>query len=173
MKSVNLIVIILISFAVSISAWANEPKRGYRGFVDANVDLQFYQNYYGDKHTDVFYGISTSHGYQFNPHFFLGAGLMCEHSISHSDYLLGYFPIFIQARTDWKFGRFPLYGDLRAGGIIFGEYRIFISPTVGYRLNLGRKSNLNFGIGINLRGCSWTDEKTFHPELAVRVGIDF
>lgn len=48
-----------------------------------------------------------------------------------------------------------------------------LSPTVGYRLNLGRKSNVNFGIGMNLRGYRWNDEKTLHPQLSVRVGVDF
>ncbi|MDE6018848.1 MAG: hypothetical protein K2G85_08570 [Muribaculaceae bacterium] len=175
MKPVRLLVVIWTSIVVSFSSWAGEPGKGYRGFVDANVDLQFKQDdYYGGTTTTVSYGISTSHGYQFNPHFFLGAGLMFERIYPDPhDFLVRDFPIFIHARTDWKIGELPLYGDLRAGGVIFGEYRIFISPTVGYRLNLGRKSNLNFGIGMNLRGCSWTDEKTFHPELAIRVGVDF
>ena len=173
MKAPNFIVTILLSFVMTCTAWAKEPERGYRGFVDANVDLMFDQDIYGDNSATVYYGISTSHGYQFNRHLFLGAGFMFERDSPNRHNWFGYFPIFVQARTDWKIGRLPLYGDLRAGGVILGEYRIFISPTVGYRLNLGKKSNLNFGVGMNLRGCSWTDEKTFHPQLAVRIGIDF
>lgn len=173
MKAPNFIVTILLSSVMTFTAWAKEPERGYRGFVDANVDLMFKQDYHSDNNATVYYGISTSHGYQFNSHLFLGAGFMFERDYPNRHNWLGYFPIFVQARTDWNIGRLPLYGDLRAGGVILGEYRIFISPTVGYRLNLGKKSNLNFGVGVNLRGCSWTDEKTFHPQLAVRVGIDF
>ena len=173
MKAIKHIFLALAAIIVSLAASASQPHKGYRGFVDANADLSFNQNGYGDNTTTVFYGISTSHGYQFNPHLFLGAGLMYERNHPYPHNWLGSFPIFAQARTDWIIGRFPIYGDLRAGGVILGEYRIFISPTVGYRLNLGRKSNLNFGIGMNLRGGGWTDEKTFHPQLSIRAGIDF
>ena len=173
MNIIKKLCLVLTAFILSLSVTAAEPQKGYRGFVDANVDLSFDRGGYGNNTTTVFYGISTSHGYQFNSHFFLGAGLMYERNHPYPHNWFGSFPIFLQARTDWKLGRLPLYGDLRVGGVILGEYRFFVSPTVGYRLNLGRKSNLNFGIGMNLRGCSWTDEKTFHPQLAVRVGIDF
>ena len=175
MKIIRHILIIFAVFLFANTATANEPQKGYRGFVDANVDLAFTQNGYGNNTLKTYYGISTSHGYQFNPHFFLGAGLMVErsHPGNYSEFLQGTFPFFVQARTDRKIGRLPLYADVRIGGVIFGEYRLFISPTVGYRLNLGRKSNLNFGIGMNLRGYRWSDEKTFHPQLAIRVGIDF
>ncbi|MDE6301926.1 MAG: hypothetical protein K2M19_09450 [Muribaculaceae bacterium] len=171
---IRFLVVILISVVVSFYAWSQEPERGYRGFLDANVDLQFEREYNGNNTTTVFYGISTTHGYQFNHHFFLGGGLMVErnHPYPYDNSLID-IPFFVQARTDWTFGQVPLYGDLRVGGIVFGEYRIFISPTVGYRHKLGKKSSFNFGIGMNLRGCSWSDEKTFHPQLALRVGIDF
>jgi len=165
--------LISATFIFSLTATANEPGRGYRGFVDTNVDLSFRQDVFGNNSTTIFYGISTSHGYQFNRHLFLGAGIMYErhHPVTHN---FGHgFPIFAHARTDWKFGNLPLYGDIRIGGVILGHNRLYISPTVGYRQNLGGKSNLNFGIGMNLRGLGWSDEKTIHPQLAVRVGIDF
>ncbi len=170
MKKYILISLILASCCIAASA--KEPTKGYRGFVDANVDLSFNQSVYGET-TVVYYGVSTSHGYQFNPHLFVGAGLVLErhHPVSHN---YGYeFPIFAHARTDWQFGRFPLYGDIRIGGVILGDDRLYISPTVGYRLNLGGKSNLNFGIGLNLRGYRWGDESSIHPQLAIRAGIDF
>ena len=173
MKTAKQLCLILAAFILPITTIANEPAKGYRGFVDANVDLAFSKDVYGDNTTTVYYGISTSHGYQFNSHYFLGAGLMFErhHPVSHN---YGFeFPIYIIARTDWTFGKFPLYGDVRIGGVVLGDYRLYLSPTVGYRLNLGHKSNINFGIGMNLRGYRWSDEKTLQPQLAVRVGVDF
>lgn len=164
--------LILAAFIFSLTTTATELRKGYRGFVDANVDLSFNQSVYGET-TIVYYGVSTSHGYQFNPHLFVGAGLMLErhHPVSHN---FGCeFPIFAHARTDWQIGRFPLYGDIRIGGVILGYDRLYISPTVGYRLNLGGRSNLNFGIGLNLRGYRWGDESSIHPQLAIRAGIDF
>lgn len=173
MDTIRKIHLLLTALMLSFTMAANEPQKGYRGFVDTNVDLSFQQGAYGDNTTTVYYGISTSHGCQINRHYFLGAGLMFErhHPVSHNS---GFgFPVYLHARTDWTFGKFPLYGDVRIGGVILGDYRLYLSPTVGYRLNLGRKSNLNFGIGLNLRGYRWSDEKALHPQLAVRVGIDF
>lgn len=173
MKLTRLILIILAMVVLPLTAAGREPQRGYRGFVDTGVDLSFHRGYYGNSTATVYYGIATSHGYQFNSHFFLGAGVMYERVHRDSYFYGGEYPIYLHARTDWTLGRFPVYGDLRVGGVILGEYRLLISPTVGYRLSLGRKSNLNFGIGMNLRGYGWSDEKTFHPQLAIRVGIDF
>lgn len=173
MKLTRLILIILAMVVLPLTAAGREAQRGYRGFVDTGVDLSFHRGYYGNSTVTVYYGIATSHGYQFNSHFFLGAGVMYERVHRDSYFYGGEYPIYLHARTDWTLGRFPVYGDLRVGGVILGEYRLLISPTVGYRLSLGRKSNLNFGIGMNLRGYGWSDEKTFHPQLAIRVGIDF
>lgn len=172
-KTITQIFLVLAVSLLPLTASAADPAKGYRGFVDANVDLSFHHGGYGNNTVTAYYGISTSHGYQFNSHYFLGAGVMFErhHPVSHN---LGYeFPIYLHARTDWTFGRFPLYGDVRIGGVMFGEYRFYFSPTVGYRLNLGHKSNLNFGLGMNFRGYGWSDQKTLHPQLAIRVGIDF
>lgn len=173
MQTLKHLILIITAFILSLSAYAAEPQKGYRGFVDANVDLSFHQGGFGDNTTTVYYGLSTSHGYQFNNHYFLGAGMMFErhHPVSHNSGLE--FPIYLHARTDWKLGSFPIYADVRIGGVILGEYRFYLSPVVGYRLNIGRKSNLNIGIGMNFRGYGWTDEKTLHPQLAIRVGIDF
>lgn len=171
MKIIRPILFLITAFIISVSAFAGEPRKGYRGFVDANVDFSFNQGRYDDNAVTTYYGLSTSHGYQFNSHYFLGAGLMYErtHPLFHSIFQV---PVYVHARTDWTFGRFPVYGDIRIGGVVLGEYRFYFSPTVGYRLSIGRKSNLNFGIGMNFRGYGWSDQKTLHPQLALRAGID-
>lgn len=62
-----------------------------------------------------------------------------------------------------------------------------MSPTIGYRLNWGRKMNVNFGVGMTLLGM--TDEisthssDVYHPSskkrryaetfFTLRIGIDF
>lgn len=163
----------LIALISALTMAAREPQRGYRGFVDANVDLTFVGGGYGESCVETYYGISTSHGFQFNPHFFLGGGLMFERVHTRNSGHKMENPIYVHARTDWTFGRVPLYGDVRIGGVLFGDYRFYMSPTVGYRFNWGRKANLNVGAGMTFRGYGWSDEKTLHPQLAVRLGIDF
>lgn len=165
------ILIAALVLAIAPAASARELQRGYRGFVDANVDLSFRSSYF-ETWIDVYYGVSTSHGYQLNPHFFLGAGVAWEQVMEHSWHKREY-PYFVQARTDWTFGKVPLYADVRVGGVLFGDYRLYLSPTVGYRLDWGKRMALNFGLGVTLRGYGWSDTKTLHPQLSVRVGVEF
>ncbi|WP_303044763.1 hypothetical protein [Muribaculum intestinale] len=40
-------------------------------------------------------------------------------------------------------------------------------------MHIVRKLNLNLGMGVTFRGYDWSDEKTLHPQLSFRVGIDF
>lgn len=62
-----------------------------------------------------------------------------------------------------------IYVSVEFSGVNTG----FLSPTIGYRLNWGRKANLNLGLGMTFRGYGWSDEKTLHPQLSVRIGVDF
>lgn len=164
---------LLLALILPVSLSARAPQKGYRGFVDAGADFSFRGGGYGDSAVDIYYGISTSHGYQFNPAFFLGAGVMWEMVHTHSWDLKTEYPFFVHARTDMTFGRVPLYGDLRVGAVLFGDYRFYLSPTIGYRLDLGHKVSFNFGLGMTFRGYGWSDEKTLHPQLSLRAGIDF
>ena len=165
---------LLLALLIScISLHASDLRKGYRGFVDINTDFSFRDEGYGENNVEIYYSLSTTHGFQFSPHFFLGGGVAWER-ITDRDGLRNFeIPLFVQGRTDWTIGRVPLYGDFRIGGVMFGDYRLYLSPTVGYRLALGQRINLNAGIGMTFRGLGWSDEKTLHPQLALRVGIDF
>lgn len=170
----------VILFLISVFAvGANDLRRGYRGFTEWNTDVAFYNEGYSS--CEWHYGLSTTHGFQFNPHLFIGAGIWMECSESRSDDRGLSFPVFLQVRTDRTFGKFPLYADLRLGCTIFGrkmynneDSKLYISPTLGYRLDWGRKVCLNFGIGLTLRGCdSGMNHITWHPQPSIRIGMEF
>lgn len=186
--------VFLAAVAMMLPAAAREPQRGYRGFVDWDNSITSYKIDEGQRETVWFTGGSTSHGFQFNPHFFLGGGLMIEGS---NKLEMATLPLFVQVRTDQKWGQFTPFGDLRVGFNCCDGGGIYLSPTVGYRLNWGRKANLNLGIGLTLRG-STTDNyrmtftedflgtgqsvldieyigKSHHTKamFTIRLGIDF
>ena len=76
--------------------FARELTRGYRGFVEwdtsyGETDYWSDEKWGYDKENLLFLGITTSHGYQFNPHFYLGAGLMFESAFHTGDITI---PIF-------------------------------------------------------------------------------
>ena len=192
MRRFFITLLLILSFAVGR---AEQPRSGYRGFIEWSNDL------YGEKvadwlnpsrmvhQTNYYVGATTSHGYQINPIFFVGLGLGVEHCSSYDRWLV---PLFLQGRADFQFGRFTPFADLRAGVNVGCGVNAFFSPTVGYRFNWGRKMGLNVGLGMSLVGytmdvynifidpdtgyASPVHERTQHfydPTFTFRIGIDF
>ncbi len=136
---------------------ARQPQRGYRGFVEwssslrsENVGYWTLDKTLASYRENTFYtGISTSHGYQINPMFFVGMGLGMERCGKLDNWIA---PVFVQGRADFLFGRFTPFGDLRLGYNIAEGGGLYISPTVGYRFNWGRKTGVNLGVGMSVAG---------------------
>lgn len=184
------IISIMTAFFCWGAAQAGEPEKGYRGFVEWNTEFLPQTAYrYSpagpyEKYTEVnwLYGISTTHGYQFNPHLFVGGGVWLEFGAGAAGHRISEV-IFAQVRTDWTFGKVPLYADLRLGGTLFGRNidnevdKLLISPTVGYRLDFGKRLCLNFGAGVAFHGVDGGYHESAHytwkPFPAIRVGIEF
>ena len=59
----------VLVFLTSMAHSQNVAKNCYRGFVDAGYSFGIGDYKFGR------FEINTTHGYQFNPYFFLGAGL--------------------------------------------------------------------------------------------------
>lgn len=181
MRTRFLTLLILIGLSI-IPTFGRQPQRGYRGFVDIEGSTYFYTDYFG-KQAISGIGASTTHGYQFNPHLFVGGGL----SIVGNNIL----PVYIAARTDWKFGIFTPFADLKLGYNMLDGGGVFFSPSVGYRFNWGRKVGINLGAGLTVKGfkadlynvvtdsdgySTWVKfgEGSFkRTYLTIRLGIDF
>jgi hypothetical protein len=185
---------LLLSLCVASSVFALSPQRGYRGFLEWSNDITTYKDFEDLRITFYYTGVSTSHGYQFNPHFFLGAGLAIQPYTGGGIWKV---PVFVQARTDQQWGKFTPFGDLRVGydiGDSDGSSGYYFSPTVGYRFNWGRKVGLNVALGLSLKRYSidmynvdFRNEDGFvtvdyeylgvnhhtKPYFTFRVGIDF
>ena len=144
-------------FAVTVfGATARQPERGYRGFVDWTNRIYHGSSLNGSR---TFYspGISTSHGYQFNPWLFAGAGIDYSlddtgywekrHNYSIDNYFLS---VFGHVRTDLQLGRFTPFADLRLGWNADSNGTVYFSPSIGYRFNWGRKTGINVGLGYTL-----------------------
>ncbi len=144
---------ILLLFAIvtlSLGAFARQPQRGYRGFIEWDNNIRREAGLLeGSRSNYLYTGLSTSHGYQFNPHFFLGAGVAVQ---IYNKYYTGWIlPIYLQARTDQKFGKFTPFGDMRIGYSLTDGGGIYFSPMIGYRFNWGRKLGINVGVGLTVK----------------------
>jgi len=127
---------------------ARQPDRGYRGFVEwsnslNSVDMWWPGNSVSTLHT----GVTTSHGYQINPMFFVGAGIGLERCGKIDSYVA---PVFVQGRADFQFGRFTPFGDIRLGYNLSQGGGLYFSPSIGYRFNWGRKVGVNIGVGLTV-----------------------
>lgn len=155
MKKVFLPLIAAVLF--SPAAEGRQPQRGYRGFIEWSNSMRSDKYGYwnpdfsisGRHETSFYTGVATSHGYQINQLFYVGAGLGLERCGKCDNWIA---PLFIDGRVDLKFGRFTPFGDIRLGFNAAEGGGVYFSPTIGYRFNWGRKAGVNIGAGLTLAG---------------------
>lgn len=190
------ILILLAAISLAHVSEARQPKRGYRGFFEWTNSVRsdnfgvFDKNWNltMERQSSFYTGFSTSHGYQINSMFFIGAGLGMERCGKLDKWVA---PLFIQGRADLKLGKFTPFGDLRLGANVAEGAGIYISPTIGYRFNWGRKMGVNLGAGLTLAGYraehyegTMTGPDSYEiqyvgtrhhirPYFSFRLGIDF
>lgn len=172
MKRLSLISILLAYCA--IVATARQPERGYRGFADVSttlnldVDISIYGGS-GPSDSYIWLGGSTTHGYQFNPYLFVGGGIGYETVIApRNERPKRILPVFADVRTDLKFNRFTPFADVKLGVNFTRGAGVYFSPTIGYRFNWGRRTAINFGMGITLFGIQMN---YYDPIMAPGGGI--
>lgn len=188
----KLIVSIAAIMVIALGCMARQPQRGYRGFIEWSNDLRSEYALWFDgkvRKENLFYtGVSTSHGYQFNPWIFLGGGLMYEKCNNYDRHMQS---PFVHGRTDLKFGSFTPFGDVRLGYNLSDGGGVYYSQNIGYRFNWGRKMGVNLGLGLTLQGYKYdvvvpyvTPEgyntlttvgngRNCNVYFSFRVGIDF
>ena len=126
-------------------------NKGYRGMVEIG-------NGFGWADMHYLFKFSTTHGYQFNPYFYLG-GFVSFGTIEWSlyydyygyyDYLLGFnFRWGVDARTYLSKGRFAPFLGLQFGMDLYDdEPFVYFSGQVGFRVALKNKLALNFAVQI-------------------------
>ncbi len=190
------IFLLLATIAFAHVSEARQPRRGYRGFLEWSSSVRsdnfgvfdINRNLTMKRQCTFYTGFSTSHGCQINPMFFIGAGLGMERCGKLDNWVA---PIFIQGRIDLKFGKFTPFGDFRLGANVAEGAGIYISPTIGYRFNWGRKMGVNLGAGLTLAGYRSdhyegtmtapdsyeiqyvSTKRHIRPYFSFRIGIDF
>ena len=147
-RYIILILLAVLTFASSTHTHGQQPANGYRGFIDGHFDVGSESGFWGNHEAYFYYGVSTTHGRQFNPHLFVGGGMDLEYNPSFGRTI---FALYAAGRTDWQFGRYTPYGDVRLGLSTSGGGGVYFSPTVGYRFNWGRKASINVGLGLTLK----------------------
>ena len=168
------------------------PQKGYRGFFD----VEFYKSI--DANSEDHFGFSTTHGYQFKPWLFAGAGVGMK--ISHNkhikegsygikgDYFM--FPVFADLRFDLLKSKFSPYLDCRLGYTLGNKaYGVMFNPSLGCRMGLNDKLAINASVGYSMQSTDLVvssphNSKIKHAEggsgqndpyhcLSLKLGIEF
>jgi long-subunit fatty acid transport protein len=157
----NFRILLASSFAIfALSAAAQD--RGYRGFIDItyNKEVTFYEEYSGDNKKDLNkIEMTYSNGYQFNKHFYLGAGIGFSFPTDRDNTFI---PVFIDTRFYLDGSKFTPYFSLRGGYEMCksGNYLFSASKTYSYKDN----PFINPSFGVRYR---------FHKKLAVNANIGY
>lgn len=181
---------LLLSYSYAI---ARLPEKGYRGFAEWSADIKADIAIYGGPTDSRFYtGVSVSQGYQFNPWLFVGGGVLVEQCVKDNSIFSA--PAFGQVRTDLRLKNFTPFADVRLGYNFANYGGIYFSPSIGYRINWGKRIGINIGIGYSMTGnrtmietvteilgpdgmggtnTTWHRRHDFDNTLTLRVGFDF
>lgn len=117
-------------------------RSGYRGFFDFGYTVGV-----GDFAIDRI-NLHTSHGYQFNPYFYLGAGLGANYYHSMEGWSA---PLFAHLRGTFINGRITPFVDFKVGYSIADIQGFYMNPSAGCRFGLTPKLGLNLSIGYEMQ----------------------
>lgn len=168
-----------IAFAVlMLAVTANaQNSRGYKGMVNAGWIL-FAE--------DVSFEALTIHGYQFNPHLFVGGGVGINFYSSPSGPNTsregGFIPIFADVRGYLLKGKISPYADAKIGVLmpyLEGGTSVYFAPEVGCKLNTSSRFALNVAVEFILPQDKFVDDPQNHNfyvragGLCLKLGIEF
>ena len=161
----NFFMTLLFASLLTTTAFAQDAK-SYRGFTDFNYTLGV-----GEASEDFDrFTLSTTHGYQIDDIFFVGAGVSLEYVRDIAEALV---PIYVDARVDipLQSRNIKPFVDTKVGyaaGEIDGFY---FAPTIGIRVPVKFVKAMNFGLGYKLQKLQDAGINT--NALTFNVGIEF
>lgn len=147
--------------------------KGYRGFVDFG---------YAIKSGDL--GVSrveltTTHGYQITPFFFIGAGIGLDYYHEAETWGL---PLFGEVRSEILRGKFAPFVDVKVGYTFMDVDGMYIHPSIGCRFELTNTIGLNVSLGYSMQYVEapkdpkepfGTVAEKNCGAISLKVGIDF
>lgn len=122
---------------------------GYRGFIDFGGAI-------GTGGADGVLSLTTSHGYQVVPYFYVGAGLSLDYHFIYGTFL----PIFANARVNFINNYITPFFDVKVGYSPIGS-GVYFSPTIGVDYSMNRNIGLTFSLGYQMQGAD-IDQETWY-----------
>ena len=150
---------------LATTSFAQDAK-SYRGFTDFSYTLGV-----GDKSENFDrYTLSTTHGYQLDDMFFVGAGVSFEYV---RDIAASLVPIYADVRMDIPLRSRSIkpFVDAKIGYAAGEVDGFYFAPTIGVRVPVRFVKAMNFGFGYKLQKIQ--DAGTNTNAITFNVGIEF
>ena len=148
-------------------------KTGYKGFIDFGGVIGI-----GNR-GDGAIAVSTTHGYQFNPYFFFGAGIGIEY---HMNWETFFIPFFADIKTYFLNKNISPFLGLKAGYSVYDGKGCYINPHIGVTLSSSPRFGMNLTIGYNMQKAKINDRpkniKNYKDNMAIngisiKLGFEF
>lgn len=193
MKNRFLLLLCLLTFAVSSVMSQNIYGNCYRGFVDAGYTIGLGDYEFGR------FEINTSQGYQINPHCYIGVGLglhfMPEYKTPDMDIALDSressveIPIFANLKLNFSKAKVTPFIDIKGGTYITNNGELYANFAAGCRITTIEKQALSISIGYTLQNIEFktfdgfyrpsnmsyaTEARILKTEgIAIKIGYEF
>ena len=160
----------------SAKTWNRDFAKGYRGFIDFGGGFAVGSN------GSPLVSMSTSHGYQFNPYYYLGVGVGCNY---HAFTLGNSIPLFANFRTNLLNTRISPFIDFKIGYSLGKNKGFCMHPAIGGSFLTSRKFGWNISVGYDMqltqiRYINWPNlnlspykENVVIGGITIKAGVEF
>lgn len=136
MKVLRLLAVSVIAMAASICS----AQSRYRGMIEGGRTFNLEET---ALHTTEF---STTHGYQFNPYLFVGAGLGLNFIPSDAVDMM-YMPLYLDVRVNLTKTKISPFIDLKAGHTVLDIESFYLNPNIGVNYNFYKSLSAYLKVG--------------------------
>lgn len=159
-NAISILIFALVLFANTNIYAQNPPQRGYRGFAETGYSFGL-----GNEGMNRF-EISTTHGFQFNEHLFIGGGV-AYHSFHKNGFDWEGVPVFGEIRGDWFRGKFSPFASAKLGYNTGDIEGLYFAPAAGCRYAFGKKFGLNLSLGYSLQMADFIELNYDHGQMGI------
>lgn len=155
------------------SSFVCNAQSGYRGMF--NAGWIFTEN--------ASFEAITIHGYQFNPHLFVGGGAGINYYSSSDGHDAGFIPIFADVRGYLLKGKISPYAETKIGALVpyaEGGTSLYFAPEIGCKFHTSKKFALTVGVEFILKDTKDISSRDLGYSryidtggLSAKIGIEF
>ena len=159
----------------------SDINSGYKAFLEVGTIINFRASGFVIARGAA--SLTTSHGYQFNPWLFVGAGLAVDYHAAGNRLFV---PLFADFRANFLDRKVSPFFSTKIGYAVGSKESyvinpgLYVNPTFGVRFILSPTFAMNLALGYNMQqqcesiyGLHFYEAKLYRHALSLRLGFEF